>query len=256
MQNLFDLRSNYNLALIIGNSRLHWGCFYQNQLVQTWHSPHLEQPVIGLPTHLFPADVAQLLSEPVSVYLVSVVAEQTKLWETYPHKIIITREEIPLCNTYATLGSDRALCAYGAGETYGYPVLVIDGGTALTYTAVGKQRDFLGGAILPGLRLQLRALGQQTAALPEITVPDALPPLWATSTASAIASGIIHTLISGIHDYVTAWQKKQSDAVVVLTGGDAIRLHRYLQDKYPDLSHYIIVDQNLMFKGITIFMPD
>lgn len=255
MQNSFDLASNYNLALIIGNSRLHWGCFYQNQLLQTWHSPYLEQPVIGLPTHLFPADVAQLLAEPVSVYLVSVVAEQTKLWETYPHKIIITREEIPLRNTYATLGSDRALCAYGAGETYGYPVLVIDGGTALTYTAVGKQRDFLGGAILPGLRLQLRALGQQTAALPEITVPNTLPPLWASATVSAIASGIIHTLISGIDHYVTAWRKKQSDAVVILTGGDAIRLHRYLQENDPALSQQIIVDQNLMFHGMAHLIP-
>jgi type III pantothenate kinase len=210
---------------------------------------------MGLPTHLFPADVAQLLSEPVSVYLVSVVAEQTKLWEAYPDQIIITRKDIPLRNTYATLGNDRALCAYGAGETYGYPVLVIDAGTALTYTAVGKQRDFLGGAILPGLRLQLRALGQQTAALPEITLPDELPPLWAMSTASAIASGTIHTLISGIHDYVTAWRKKQSDAVVVLTGGDASLLHYYLQNKYPILSQQIIIDSNLMFQGMAHFLP-
>jgi len=255
LQNLFQSHSSYNLALIIGNSRLHWGCFYQNKLVQTWHTPHLEQPVMGLPTHLFPADVAQLLSEPVSVYLVSVVAEQTKLWEAYPDQIIITRKDIPLRNTYATLGNYRALCAYGAGETYGYPVLVIDAGTALTYTAVGKQRDFLGGAILPGLRLQLRALGQQTAALPEITLPDELPPLWGTSTASAIASGIIQTLISGIDHYVTAWRKKQSDAVVVLTGGDAMQLYRYLQDKYPAFSQQIIVDQNLMFQGMAHLIP-
>jgi type III pantothenate kinase len=250
LSNPFHSKLSYNLALIIGNSRLHWGWFEQHQLLYTWHTPHLEEPITELPTHLFPAAITQFLTGSVSVYIVSVVPEQTRLWATYPQKIIITREEIPLRNTYATLGNDRALCAYGAGETYGYPVLVIDGGTALTYTAVGKQRQFLGGAILPGLRLQLQALGQQTAALPEIALPEILPPLWATSTGSAIASGTLHTLLSGIHHYVTVWQQQQSDSVIVLTGGDAIPLYAYLQEKYPALAQEIIVDQTLMFQGI------
>lgn len=240
------------LGLIIGNSRLHWGWFQNSQLVQIWHTPHLKKTVSNhqLPTYLFPKPITQLLPDNVPIYIVSVVAQQMKLWENYSNQIIITLDDIPLRNTYATLGHDRALCGYGAGETYGYPVLVIDGGTALTYTAIGEQRNFLGGAILPGLSLQLKALAQQTDALPEVSLPDTLPSLWATSTASAIASGIIHTTITGISDYVTAWWEQYPDGVVVLTGGDALLLHAYLTQKYSTWADKIMIDNMLMFEGL------
>ncbi|MFB6277222.1 MAG: pantothenate kinase [Halothece sp.] len=240
------------LGLVIGNSRLHWGWFKNKKLFKTWDTPHLEKNITNqqLPTHLFPQEIVHLLPEKVWIYIVSVVSQQTKLWEHYSYKTVITLDDIPLHNLYSTLGNDRALCAYGAGETYGYPVLVIDGGTALTYTAVGGQHNFLGGAILPGLRLQLKALAQQTDALPEVSLPDRLPELWATSTTSAIASGIIHTIITGIYNYVTAWREQYSNGVVVLTGGDAVLLHSYLTQKYSALADKIRIDQTLMFQGL------
>ena len=238
------------LALVIGNSRLHWGWFKGKQLLQSWDTLHLEHPVIDLPFSFFPTKVTQSLAKKQWICMVSVVPEQTELWENYSNKKIITRDQIPLNNLYSTLGNDRALCAYGAGETYGYPVLVIDGGTALTYTAIGKQKDFLGGAILPGLKLQLQTLSQQTAVLPEVSLPDSLPQLWGNSTDSAIASGVIYTLISGIYCYATEWLEKYGEENIILTGGDAVLLYQYLQEKYPVFSQKIIIDQTLMFKGI------
>ncbi|AFZ42611.1 putative transcriptional acitvator, Baf family [Halothece sp. PCC 7418] len=238
------------LALVIGNSRLHWGWLKGKQLLQTWDTPHLKKPITDFPRDLFPKSVTESLPNKTWIYIISVVPEQTKLWQNYPDQTVITKDQIPLNNLYATLGSDRAVCAYGAGETYGYPVLVIDGGTALTYTAVGQQKDFLGGAILPGLRLQLRALNQQTAALSEASLPEILPPLWANSTDSAIASGVIYTLISGIYFYVTDWLKRSPEGQIIFTGGDAILLHHYLQEKDPTFSQKIIIDQRLMFQGI------
>ena len=238
------------IFLVIGNSRLHWGWFQEGKILQSWNTSHLEKPVNTLPTHLFPTEITQSLSETVFIYLVSVVEKQTQLWENYPHKHIITLDDIPLTNIYSTLGVDRALCAYGAGETYGYPVLVIDGGTALTYTTVGTRRNFQGGAILPGLSLQLNALTEHTAALPQVSLPPTLPQLWATSTSSAIESGVIHTVTAGIYDYVSHWWRDFSDGVVILTGGDAILLQTYLKQKYPLFSENIIVDQTIMFRGI------
>ena len=240
------------LVLIVGNSRLHWGYFRRGKLIKTWETSHLEKPITAqqLPTDLFPPEMTQSLLGKLPVYIASVVTSQTKLWDNYEDKTIITLDDIPLTNTYSTLGIDRALCAYGAGETYGYPVLVVDGGTALTYTALGRQRNFQGGAILSGLGLQLNALAKHTAALPQVSLPDSLPQLWANSTQSAIESGVIHTVTAGIYDYLTQWWRDFSDGVVVLTGGDAIRLQNYLKQKYPLLSGNIIVDQTLMFQGI------
>jgi type III pantothenate kinase len=68
------------------------------------------------------------------LYLASVVPSQTALWQTYPDVHIITLDQVPLQGVYPTLGIDRALALWGAGETWGWPMLVIDAGTALTLT--------------------------------------------------------------------------------------------------------------------------
>lgn len=247
------LQDRIVIALVIGNSRLHWGCFKDGNLIQTWDTCHLKEPVNNhqLPTHLFPVTIAQLVTKTTLIYIVSVAEEQTQLWKAYPHQKNITLKDIPLTNTYSTLGSDRAICVYGAGETYGYPALVIDGGTALTYTAVGNKRNFLGGAILPGFSLQLTSLAQQTSHLPAIILPKTLPQQWATNTTEAIASGVIHSILTGINNYVTAWWEQYPGGIVLLTGGDAILLDNYLQQKYPTLAKKIIVDKTLMFQGIS-----
>ena len=254
------------ITLIIGNSRLHWGYFQNSKLLKIWNTNHLEEAITELPTDFFPKEIVdnnpsyrggisttsgkEISLNNLPVYIASVVSKQTQLWDHYPHKKIITLDEIPLRNTYATLGIDRALCVYGAGETYGYPVLVIDGGTALTYTAVGKEYNFLGGAILPGLRLQLRALNQNTEALPQVSLPDTLPQLWGDSTKSAIASGVIHTIISGIDNYLTAWWEQFPQGKVILTGGDGLLLQQFLQEKSLFCGNKTLVDQTLMFQGM------
>ena len=55
--------------------------------------------------------------------------------------------------------------------------MVVDCGSALTFTACNENGRLAGGAILPGVRLQLRALGTRTAQLPsDVVLPDELPP--------------------------------------------------------------------------------
>lgn len=58
----------------------------------------------------------------------------------------------------------------------GWPVLVVDCGSALTFTAADAGGKLAGGAILPGVRLQLAVLGTRTAQLPsDVVLPDELP---------------------------------------------------------------------------------
>lgn len=55
--------------------------------------------------------------------------------------------------------------------------MVVDCGSALTFTACDESGKLSGGAILPGVRLQLGALGTRTAQLPsDVVLPEALPP--------------------------------------------------------------------------------
>ncbi|MGB3691211.1 MAG: pantothenate kinase [Spirulinaceae cyanobacterium] len=230
------------LALAIGNSRLHWALFKDNALHQTWHTPHLQKAV---EKNQLPEELSTL-----PLYIASVVPSQTALWQNYQRKKLLTLKDVPLSGMYPTLGLDRALALWGAGCVYGFPVLVIDGGTALTFTGANPQGEILGGAILPGLGLQLKALQQQTPGLPQIQLPKQVPARWALETKEAIASGITRVLTAGIYDFIQDWQRKFPHSQIVFTGGDGELLLTYLKAQFPVLKENLLVDSQLIFLGI------
>ena len=241
------------LALAIGNSRLHWGWFKQQNLVEVWDTPHLANPVRRdrLP-HPIQGNLTRQGLNNLPVYLASVVTDQTKLWQDYDNLTLVSLKDIELINIYPSLGVDRALAAWGAVSTYNQACLVIDGGTALTFTGVDSQGKLIGGAILPGLRSQLLSLQQKTAALPEIQLPDSLPPRWALNTEQAIASGIIYTAIASIQGYIVDWLRQFPDSQVIFTGGDGELLSRFLHQQFPYLGVQTTVNRELIFQGIRL----
>ena len=235
------------LALIIGNSRLHWGLFNRETLTQSWDTNYLSTPSPHLP--IPPSPCPPLCPSP-PVFIASVVPSQTKIWQNYPQTNFITLNQIPLKNLYPTLGIDRALALLGAGETWGFPILVIDTGTALTFTGADNDRNLIGGAILPGLGLQLATLTQKTGQLPKVELPQQLPQRFAVNTPESIQSGIIYTIIAGIKDFIEAWWFDYPESKIVITGGDRTLLFNYLKSQYPDIAERIIVEQNLILWGI------
>ncbi|AFY53400.1 pantothenate kinase, type III [Rivularia sp. PCC 7116] len=234
---MFSNPSKTWLALIIGNSRLHWGLFNQNKLIKAWDTNYLSTPSP-------PSTPSPLL------IIASVVPSQTKLWQNHPNAKFITLNEIPLNNLYPTLGIDRALSLLGAGETWGFPILVIDAGTALTFTGADNNRNLIGGAILPGLGLQFSTLTNKTGQLPSVELPQQLPLRYAVNTQQAIQSGIIYTIIAGIKDFIAAWLKDFPESNVVITGGDRTVLFNYLKSQYPEIAAKIVVEKNLILWGI------
>jgi len=226
-------------ALVIGNSRLHWAEFSGDRLQKTWHTPHVNQ------------NQTQLQHE---LWIASVVPSQNQFWQAHHHAHFISLEQVPIQAMYSTFGIDRALALWGAIQTVGSPVLVIDAGTALTFTGANGDR-LIGGAILPGLMLQFQALSQGTAALPDLHSSFAIRPSsfftrWALTTETAIASGILHTLIAGLQSFIVDWRQTYPTSAVVLTGGDGDRLHFYLQTLDSNLADSVIVNLHLAFDSI------
>lgn len=232
------------LGLIIGNTRLHWGIFHQQQLLEVWHTPqllpeHVKQlrqqnfaaaawrSLTGEQTATIASSTAlaaiAAANAPLPLYCVSVVPAQTALWQTDPAFREVTLTDVPLHNLYDTLGIDRALNLLGAGDLLGWPVLVIDAGTALTFTA-GTAGAFVGGAILPGLMAQFSILADKTAMLPPAHPTDYLPPRWATNTLEAMQSGVVYSTLATLNSYVQAWRQEHDLGKAVLTGGDGARL--------------------------------
>ena len=276
------------LALIIGNSRLHWAWFIGEKLQQAWDTPYLPASVVQQlancqtiadfpkeilsPSNLFPQPSDKIKPFPLPLprreglgvggkgelgcrpplYLASVVPSQTEFWQAYPDVNLITLDKIPLLGMYPTLGSDRALALWGAGETYGYPILVIDAGTALTFTGADTNRHLVGGAILPGLGLQLQSLAQKTANLPQLEAQNvlSLPPRWALNTPESIQSGVIYTITAGMRDFIEAWLQEFPESRICLTGGDGNLLLKYMRSHSPQIAARIMFEPYLIFWGM------
>lgn len=257
---------------MIGNSRLHWAGFI-GETLQTWDTDHLPAAVIkeiiqswtaGIwPQEIFPPNWVTQVEGTVSdrselpLYVASVVPSQTELWQAYPKVRIITLDQIPLGGIYPTLGIDRALAVWGAGKIWGWPVLAIDAGTALTFTGADGNRQLVGGAILPGLGLQLKSLGLRTAALPEIELPAGIPQRFALNTKTAIQSGVVYTVLAGVRDFINAWWESYPESRIWLTGGDRTAIFAYMQAQAPEVAAKVTVEPNLIFWGMrSIVTPD
>jgi type III pantothenate kinase len=243
------------IGLAIGNSRYHWGWFVNTQLQSSWDTNYLDVDRIER-LDLYPQDLQlelyrqQIQFNRVPIYLISVVPSQIIFWQQLPQVKQITLDDIPLFDLYPTLGIDRALAGFGAGEKYDYPVLIIDGGTALTITGIDRDRRLVGGAIVPGLRLQLNSLSTGTAALPSIKLTPQVPPRWSKNTNDAIASGIIHTIGSGIADFIHDWNQLHPNSQIIFTGGDGELLAGYLRSMLPAaIANRVICDRQLLFHG-------
>ncbi|MEH2187564.1 MAG: pantothenate kinase [Nostoc sp.] len=262
------------LALEIGNSRLHWALFIGETLYSAWDTDYFPESVIEhlaecqtlddlllaiSPPHQqsnFLTNTSPLCTfvslPPCPLFLASVVPSQTAIWQTYPNTRVITLDQVSLKGVYPTLGIDRALALWGAGKTWGFPMLVIDAGTALTFTAADANESLVGGAILPGLGLQFATLSQQTGQLPLVEMQNfpSLPPRFALNTTEAIQSGVIYTLIAGIKDFIEAWLQLFTNGKVAIKGGDRTLLLNYLRTLYPEIAAPLIVEQNLIFWGM------
>lgn len=246
---------------MIGNSRLHWAWFVGENLQEAWDTQHISSSVVRQliqgwdagewSAEKFPPSLISLPRQ-LPLYLASVVSSQTVLWQAYPEVRVITLDQVPLQGVYPTLGIDRALALWGAGETWGWPMLVIDAGTGLTLTGADANRCLVGGAILPGVGLQLQSLAQRTAGLPLVDSRDvaSLPPRWALNTPEAIQSGVIYTITAGIRDFIEAWRQEFPGSYITLTGGDRTLLLTYLQFQFPEIATQLIVDPHLIFWGM------
>lgn len=120
------------------------------------------------------------------------------------------------------VGADRIVNAVAAYEKYGGPLIIVDFGTAITFCAVSKEGEYLGGAITPGIKISSEALFMRTAKLPkvEIAKPDKVI---AKNTINSIQSGLVYGYI-GLVDYIIERMMEEMGANgtkvnVVATGG-------------------------------------
>lgn len=138
------------------------------------------------------------------------------------------------------LGADRIANAIAATNLYpNQNVIIIDMGTATTFCAINKKKEFLGGAIIPGLRISMSALETNTSKLPSVEIIEAESAL-AKSTIEGIQSGLYLGAIGASKEIISRLREEAFDnepAIVVGTGGFAslFRDAKIFDIEIPDL---------------------
>jgi len=120
------------------------------------------------------------------------------------------------------VGTDRIADAMGAVKLFpGRNLIVVDFGTATTVCAITKEREFLGGNILPGLRLSMDALEANTAQLPSVEI-KAMRRAIRRSTVASIQRGLYLSNVGMVKELthrMTTELFAQNPPLVIGTGG-------------------------------------
>ena len=117
------------------------------------------------------------------------------------------------------VGADLVVGAVGALALAEAPLIIIDMGTATTVTVVDEGNRFLGGAILPGLRLSMNALASGTSLLPQVSL-EAPDKCIATNTVTCMQSGAIFGSASKLDGLIERMESELGKkAMVIATGG-------------------------------------
>ncbi len=148
---------------------------------------------------------------------------------------VMTHRDLPLqCDVVEVqrVGIDRLIAAWAARElVHQDGVVVVDAGSAMTVDLIDDQGVFRGGAIMAGLRLQIRALATGTDALTEVDLQGPLPSPLAPGrkTHDAIRVGISAAAAGGVRFLVEQYHALVGTPLrLVITGGDAPYLMPHL----------------------------
>jgi len=152
-----------------------------------------------------------------------------------------------LYHTPETLGKDRLAGVIGANARYpGRNILVIDAGTAITFDFINSEKEYLGGAISPGIDLRFKALNEFTGRLPLIgrKIPK---DLIGQSTEESILSGVMNGILAETDNIIHSYRLKYPDLLVIVTGGDG----PYFVNK---LKSNIFALPNLVLEGLNVIL--
>lgn len=141
------------------------------------------------------------------------------------------------------LGADLIVNAVAAIHDYQAPMIVIDFGTATTYSYIDETQSYIGGAIAPGIDIATEALYERASKLPRIQITKP-PSIFGRNTIHAMQSGVLFGYVGQVEGIVSRMKKQAAgDPVVVATGG----LCRLISNETDMIDH---VDPFLTLKGL------
>ena len=179
------------------------------------------------------------------------VQEQMELWDVAANWVVSSPAEAGVVNGYdypTRLGPDRWVAMIGARHRMlsmgpARPMVVVMVGTAVTVEAMDADGRFLGGLILPGHGIMLRALESGTAGL---HVPTGEVREFPTNTSDALTSGGTYAIAGAVECMVrNVRQHCGAEPMCIMTGGAGWKMA-------PSLSVHFELVESLIFDGLLV----
>jgi type III pantothenate kinase len=176
-----------------------------------------------------------------------------ELWSVESRWVVASTAEAGLVNSYDTpsrLGADRWVAMIGArhhallqGGGAVRPMIVVMVGTAVTVDAVDVSGRFLGGLILPGHGIMLRAMESGTAGL---HVPTGEVREFPTNTSDALTSGGTYAIAGAVERMAQHLEQRSGQPpVCIMTGGAGWKM-------LPFMTRPFELVESLIFDGLLV----
>lgn len=249
------------LAIDVGNTNIVIGCvdddkvIFEERLATDKSKTELEYAVVFKTV----IDIYGIKNEDVTGAIISsVVPQLVNIIKSAVYKLIKVTPMVVgpgvktglniLMDEPRRVGSDLIVDAVAAINVYGAPAIVIDMGTATTMSVIDRKGNYIGGVIMPGIRVAVDSLVSRTAQLQGISF-DAPDKVIGKNTISCMKSGVVYgnaACIDGMIDRMAAeLGEPLEDIHVIATGG----LARVI---LPECRHKICQDDELLLKGLKI----
>ena len=143
------------------------------------------------------------------------------------------------------VGADRIANAIAALRLYpNNNLIVVDFGTATTFCVISKNKEYLGGIIIPGIRMSMEALGKHTAKLPRVEIKK-IRNVYGKTTEESIQAGLYHgqiAIVKGLTKKISVEAFQGDKPIVIGTGG--------FSSLFRNENLFDIISPTLVFEGL------
>ena len=246
------------LAIDVGNTNIVYGVYNQDQWIFQWRVKTIRDKMpdeYGIMLKSLLREEGLSIQAFDSIALCSVVPLLTvhleEMFEAFtPVPPLIINHTVNTGLTFAVdnpaeVGADLIADAVAAYHYFHDACVVVDFGTATTFTAVSAHAEFLGVAIAPGVKLAASALSGGTAQLPLVRLTTPTKAI-GTNTIHAIQSGVLLGYVSLVEGMIDRFAEELNiDGRIIATGGFSSVIA-------PLTSKLKVVDRLLTLDGIRL----
>lgn len=259
--NLLGRRCDVRLVVDVGNTETSYGVFSKGELLYHWRFDtqvsRTSEEFLSLLAPLFAHYGLQQMKWE-KVILCSVVPSINRAILEFSRQYLKTElftihSGLPFKFAINTdfpreVGADRLANAMYAIEFLPLPSIVVDLGTATTFDVISQKKVYEGGLILPGVRMAVQALSQNTAKLPSVEL-EFPPKVLGKSTVACIQAGVLYGYTDLIDGLITRLSDELGVSLnVALTGGFCSLFAKRLKHPAEVLPNLTLLGAHLIYE--------